>query len=217
MKIATYEQMVTHLEQEFELNGLDFPNQLQKNVVSPYATNTNAERPKRTCHHCKKNKHITEISVPFWTRKSRLKAHKLILATKKVAPRTLLPTTTKFIIKTIKRVIKQNESQKLFIHAVVRPVAKRITPQRNAMFEPMQQKGHFIGRANRKDRVDTINRTHRTVWLVVSGPQPNILTRNATSSLRNCDWQTGDHQKKFLSIAGVVWQQLLETSVESSS
>ena len=44
--------------------------------------------------------------------------------------------------------------------------------------------------------------------------QPSILSENATSSLRNCEWQTGVHQKKIPAIPVVVWQQLLETSVE---
>ena len=48
---GTYEQIVTHLEKEFELNC---PDELQIKVVSHYATNKNAERPKQTCHHCKK-------------------------------------------------------------------------------------------------------------------------------------------------------------------
>ena len=107
-------------------------------------------------------------------------------------------------------------SQKLFIHPV-RHVAKLTTPQRDVMLEPMQETGHFPGRANRKDRVDIINRTHRTVWPVVSWPQPNILTRIATSSLRKCKWQTRDHQKKIPPIPCVVWQHPLEISVESSS
>ena len=41
------------------------------------------------------------------------------------------------------------------------------------------------------------NRTHTTKKLVVSRLQPNILTRNATFSLRNRDSQTGDQQKIF--------------------
>ena len=39
----------------------------------------------------------------------------------------------------------------------VRHVAKRTTPQRDVMFEPTEQTGHFPGRANLN------NKTHRTV------------------------------------------------------
>ena len=49
---GTYEQIVTHLEQELELNGFEAPDELQINTVSQQPTDTNADRPKPTCHHC---------------------------------------------------------------------------------------------------------------------------------------------------------------------
>ena len=51
---GTYEQIVTHLERELELNGLEAPDELPINNVSQQPTNTNADRPKPTRHHCKK-------------------------------------------------------------------------------------------------------------------------------------------------------------------
>ena len=51
---GTYEQIVTHLDRELELNGLEAPDELPINNVSQQPTNTNADRPKPTCHHCKK-------------------------------------------------------------------------------------------------------------------------------------------------------------------
>ena len=53
---AAYEQIVTHLERELELNGLEAPDKLQMNTVSHNTANTNADRPKPTCHHCKKTR-----------------------------------------------------------------------------------------------------------------------------------------------------------------
>ena len=52
-----YEQIVTHLERELELNGLEAPDELPRKNVSQQTTNTNADRPKPTCHHCKKPGH----------------------------------------------------------------------------------------------------------------------------------------------------------------
>ena len=49
-----YEQIVTHLAKEFELNGLESIDELQMNIVSHYALNAKADRTKPTCHHCKK-------------------------------------------------------------------------------------------------------------------------------------------------------------------
>ena len=54
---GTYEQIVTHLERELELNNLEAPDELPINNVSQQPTNTNANRPKPTCHHCKKPGH----------------------------------------------------------------------------------------------------------------------------------------------------------------
>ena len=54
MKNGTFEQIVTHLERELELNGLAAHDELQINTVSQQLTNANADRPKPTCHHCEK-------------------------------------------------------------------------------------------------------------------------------------------------------------------
>ena len=51
---GTYKQIVTHLERELELNGLEAPDEQQINIVSQHATHINADRPKPTCHYCKK-------------------------------------------------------------------------------------------------------------------------------------------------------------------
>ena len=57
MENGTYEQIVTHLEKELELNGLEAPDELQIITVSHNNANTNADRTKPTCHHCKKPRH----------------------------------------------------------------------------------------------------------------------------------------------------------------
>ena len=54
MENGLYEQIVTHLERELELNGLEALDELPINNVNQQPTNTNADRPKPTCHHCKK-------------------------------------------------------------------------------------------------------------------------------------------------------------------
>ena len=54
---GTYELIVTHLEREIELNGLEAPDELSINNVSQQPTNNNANRPKPTCHYCEKPGH----------------------------------------------------------------------------------------------------------------------------------------------------------------
>ena len=51
---GTYEQIVTHLEREIELNGLEAPDELPINNVSQQPTSSNSDKPKPTCHLCKK-------------------------------------------------------------------------------------------------------------------------------------------------------------------
>ena len=54
MENGKYEQIVSHLERELELNGLEAPDDMPMNTVTQQAPQQNAEQPKPTCHHCKK-------------------------------------------------------------------------------------------------------------------------------------------------------------------
>ena len=54
---GTYEQIVSHLERELELNGLEAPDEMQLNTVMQQVTQQNSEKPKPACHHCKKPGH----------------------------------------------------------------------------------------------------------------------------------------------------------------
>ena len=54
---GTYEQIVSHLERELELNGLEAPDEMQLNTVMQQDRQQNSEKPKPTCHHCKKPGH----------------------------------------------------------------------------------------------------------------------------------------------------------------
>ena len=54
LEIGTYQQIVTHLEKDIELNGMEALDDLQISTVTHNIANTNADRPKPTCHHFKK-------------------------------------------------------------------------------------------------------------------------------------------------------------------
>ena len=54
---GTYEQIVSHLERELELNGLEAPDEMPINTVMQQAPQQNANKPRPTCHHCKKPGH----------------------------------------------------------------------------------------------------------------------------------------------------------------
>ena len=54
---GTYEQIVSHLERELELNGLEAPDEMPINTVTQQAPQQNSNKHKPTCHHCKKPGH----------------------------------------------------------------------------------------------------------------------------------------------------------------
>ena len=51
---GTYEKTMLHLQRELELNRLEAPDELKVNTVTKQVTKPNPEKPKPTCHHCKK-------------------------------------------------------------------------------------------------------------------------------------------------------------------
>ena len=66
---GTYQQIVFHLDRELKLNGLEAPDELQINNVTQQATQQNSEKPKSTCHNCKKPGH-------YWNQCHQLKREK---------------------------------------------------------------------------------------------------------------------------------------------
>ena len=54
---GTYEQIVSHLGRELELNGLKAPDEMPINTLTQQAPQQNSNKPRPTCHHCKKPGH----------------------------------------------------------------------------------------------------------------------------------------------------------------
>ena len=140
----------------------------------------------------------------LWRKSYKLKATKVMLEILTVTQTTLTPTIT-----------KKTESRKLSVYPVAHVETPTI-PQRTVTVEPMQQTGHFRGKANRQQRTEVRNRTNITIYPRVSRLQPKPLTESVTSSLRNYTWQT----TKLITLSPipeVVWQQPPEISMDFSS
>ena len=54
---GTYEQIVSHLERQLELNGLEASDDIPINTVTQQAQQQNSNKPKPTCHPCEKQGH----------------------------------------------------------------------------------------------------------------------------------------------------------------
>ena len=215
LKNCTYEQIVTHLERELELNGLEAPNELPINNVSQQPTNTNADRPKPTCHHFK-NQDITEISVACWKNsENKLKIIKIIPETKTVPPIPLTRTKMSTTITTTKTVKKRKESQKLSTHPV-KHVGKQTTSQKNATMEPMQPIDRLPGIEDWKDKIRYQREPIKVILRKLLKLQPQFkISMPRLHSNAAIDRPDTTHLK-LPPIPEVVWQQPQETHVPNN-
>ena len=74
---------------------------IYKNIVSQHSINTNVDKPKQLCHHCKRPRHYWNYCRLLKRQKNSLKVLKLFLETKTVAPIILSQTTRQTRIATI--------------------------------------------------------------------------------------------------------------------
>ena len=174
LESGTYEQIVTHLERELELNGLEAPDELQKNTVSHNNVNANADRTKPTCTTVK-NQDIIEISVDCWKNsENKLKIFKLSLEIKTVMPITLTrKAMSKFLTTTTETVTERNGCQKLPTHPV-RHVVRQTIPQRDAIMEPLQLIDRLPGREDRKDKIRSKKEPIKMTRMKLIRLQPKI-------------------------------------------
>ena len=109
-----------------------------------------------------------------------------------VLKHTLTPTV-KFQLITTRtlKTIKETEGLDLFSHPV-RPVVELNTPQRNVALEQMQLTDRLLGIDDRKDKTRSKRKMLKATQMGLLKLQPQLWTSNATSTLRNCKWQTGD-------------------------
>ena len=91
---GTYEQIVSHLERELELNGLEAPDEMPINTVTQQAPQQNSNKPRPKSHHCKKpSRYQTQSRQLKREKEQREKLQILPITTMEVPKQTLTPTT----------------------------------------------------------------------------------------------------------------------------
>ena len=92
-----YEQSVSHLEIELELNGLEAPDEMPINTVTQQAApQQNSNKPRPTCHHCKKPGHYQNQCRQLKREKDQTRNNtNSANNNNRSAQKTLTPTTTK--------------------------------------------------------------------------------------------------------------------------
>ena len=93
---GTYGQIVSHLERELEINGLEAPDEMPINTVTQQAPQKNSNKHKPTCHHCKIQVTIKISAFNSNERKTKREIIQMVPTTTMEVPKqTLTPTTTK--------------------------------------------------------------------------------------------------------------------------
>ena len=150
---GTFGQIVTHLEKQLELNGLEAPDELQINTVSHNTGNVNADRTKPTCHYCKKPGHYRNQCRLLKKQREQTENNQRSPGNKTVMSIPLTRTATSTILTTTTETVTDpKESQEPFTHPV-RHVVRQTIPQRNAIMEPTQPIDRLPGREERKDKI----------------------------------------------------------------
>ena len=175
---GTYEQIVSHLEWELELNGLEAPDEMQLNSVMQQDPQQNPGKPKPTCHHCKKPGHYRNQCRQLKEGKTKSKTIQIvrqITKTTMVVPKQTLTPIKKQQLQTRRtmQIIKETGKLDLFFH-LVRHVAEQTTPQRNATLEQMQRTDRRPEIDGRKDKTKPNREILKMAQTGMSKLQPNL-------------------------------------------
>ena len=92
---GTYEQIVSHLESELELNGLETPDEIPINTVTQQAPQQNSSKPEPTCHHCKKPGHYQNQCRQLKREKDQTRNNTIVPTITMVVPNNKTANNTK--------------------------------------------------------------------------------------------------------------------------
>ena len=169
----TYEQIVSHLEKELELNGLEAPDEKQINTVTKQATKRNPDKPKPTCRHCKK-------SAQLQNQCRQIKKERDQFETNKTGKNNGCQTNSNSHNNkntsngNANNANNQNDVKPGTVYPPCETGVKQTTLQKNAILEPMQQLDGLLETKDRWNKIKINNETHRLLQLKVSKLWPKL-------------------------------------------
>ena len=175
---GTYERIVSHLERALELNGLEAPDEMPINTVTQQAPQQNSEKPKPTCHHCKKPCHCQNQCRQLKRENDQTRNHTNSANNSNGSAQTNSNPnpTMKFQTspKRTKQIVRETKVLDLSSHPV-RPVVELSTPQRMVTWEQTQQTGRIPGIDDRKEKIKPNREMREAAQKVLSKLQPKLL------------------------------------------
>ena len=169
---------------------MEAPDELQIKTVTQQGTKPNLGKPNQLVTFAKSQATTGISDVNSNETRTKLKTTQIMLVTSittTVVKQAPTPTTRFHIIPTQKmQTTEKTENQELSSHPVT-PVVKPSNPQRNVILEPMQPIHRLPGTENRKHRIRSNKEAITKIQKKVLKLQPDLQTKNAASSHRNCE------------------------------
>ena len=141
--------------------------------MSQQPKNTNADRPKPKCHHCKKPGHYRNQCRLLKKEREQTENNQNNPGNKNSAANNSNPNSNVNNTNNNKNSNKAEKSRKLSTHPV-RHVKKQTTPQRNAILEPMQPTDRLSGIEDRKDKIKYEREPTKVTLMKLLKLQPKI-------------------------------------------
>ena len=173
---GTYEQIVSHLEKELESNGLETPDEMPINTVTQQAPQQNSNKPKPTCHHCKKPGHYQNQCLQLKREKDQTRNNTNSANNNNGSAQTNSnPNNNKVPNNTKGSNINNQRDRRLDLSShPVRHVVELTTPQRNAILEQTQRTDRLHEIDGWKDRTKASRIMLKITQMEMSRLQPKL-------------------------------------------
>ena len=154
---GTYEQIVSRLERELEVNGLEAPDEMPINTVTQQAPQQNANKPRPTCHHCKKPGHYQNQCRQLKREKGQTRSNMNFANNNNGSAQTNSNPNNNNNNKVVNNtkgsnINNQRDRGTRPVFHPVRHVVELTTPQRNAILEQTQRTDRLHEIDDRRDR-----------------------------------------------------------------
>ena len=183
---GTYEQIVSHLKRIW-VEWFESIKFTQINTVTQHAKKPNPEKPKPTCHHCKKPGYSPALCRQLKREKDQNESNKNSAGKNNInnGGRTNFNPSNKNANNSNANNTKNRNDKRLrIVYPPCETCGKTNHPTEKWYLEPMQQVDCLLGIEDQRYRIRINGRTPRIIQLEVSRLRPELEIRNA-QTIRN--------------------------------
>ena len=175
---GTYEQIVSHLERELDLKGLEAPDEMQIITVTQQSSQRNSENSKTTCHHCKKPGHYQNQCRKLKREKDQIQNNTDSAGNNNnnngSAQTNSNPNNKVSGNNKANNSNNQTDRRSRPVFHPVTPVVELTTPQRIVTLEQMQRTDRLPGIDDRKDKTKSSREMLKATQMGMSKLQPKL-------------------------------------------